>query len=100
VTLRSSGWTTASEVELRVRAGEGTVIVQVHTDNRELVEKLPDIGRQGAMEVFVPIRRMVPGEKVAFTFWYGFPGSDKKQPPRPTVLVRHAEALGRREGPM
>jgi hypothetical protein len=98
VALRSSGWTTASEVELRVQASDRAVIVQVHVDNRELVEKLPDLGRQGSSEVFVAIRRMVPVERVAFTFWYGYPGSPEKTPPRPAALLRHADALGRLEG--
>jgi hypothetical protein len=97
VTVRSTGRSTASDVELRVTSKDGSVIVQVHPDNEALVEKLPDLGRQGSPEVAVAIRRMVPGEKVALTFWYGYPGSGDKKPPRPAVLLRHTAALGRLE---
>jgi hypothetical protein len=98
VPIRSTGWSAASEIELRVTAKPGTVIVQVHTDNEALVEKLPDLGRQGSPEVTLAVRRMVPDENVVLTFWYGFPGgSDSKKPPQPAVLLRHAAALARRE---
>ena len=95
VPIRSTGWTTATEIELRVSTNGNTFIVQIHTDNQALVEKLPDIGRQGSREVTVSIRRMVPREKVVLTFWYGRPGPvDGPAPPKPSVLLRHAAALG------
>ncbi len=92
--LRSTGREPASSVQVRVRANGGAVIVQAHTDDNLLVERLPDIGRQGSGEVFLTIPLMIPGEEIKLTFWYGVPGSTEKTPPPPTVLVRHARGLG------
>ena len=97
VAIRSTGWSAASEIELRVTAKTGTAIVQVHADNEELVEKLPDLGRQGSPEVTLGLRRMVPDENLILTFWYGYAGAGHSKPPTPTVLLRHAAALARRK---
>lgn len=91
VHLRSSGNKPAVNVELRVNASNGSFIVQVHTDKSELIERLPDLGRQGSPDVFVRVRRMVPGEEVKLTFWYGIPDKPDITPKPPSVLARHSE---------
>lgn len=83
----------ASNVQIRIKSEGDAFIVQAHTDDSLLVERLPDLGRQAVQEIFVNIPLMVQGEQVRLTFWYGIPNSDKK-PPHPTVLVRHASGLG------
>jgi hypothetical protein len=94
VLIRSLGWAAASDVELKVRVEGGAVIVQVHTDDALIAENIPDIGKQGSPQVFIPLRRMVPREEVTFTFWYGMPDAPDAKPKLPTVRVRHANALG------
>jgi len=98
VRIRSVGWATATDVDMRVAARNGAVIVQAHADREEFAERLADIGRHALPEVFITIRRMVPGERVAFTFWYGVPGSPDYKPPVPLVRVRHAAELSEVEG--
>lgn len=93
VHLRSSGGKPASDIQVRATAPSGAFIIQVHTDDEKLVQRLPDIGRQGTTEVFVNIPLMVPKEEVTLTFWYGLPNS-RAQPQALKVLVRHAEGLG------
>ena len=94
VHLWSTGWKSASNVQIRVKAEGGAVIVQVHREDDRLVERLPDIGRQGSREVFLTIPLLVPGEETKLTFWYGIPGAGKAKPPIATVLVRHSDGLG------
>lgn len=93
VHLRSVRRKPASNVQIRIKTEGGAFIIQTHTDERLLVERLPDLGRQGAQEVFINIPLMVQGEEVKLTFWYGIPNSERK-PPRPTVLLRHTSGLG------
>lgn len=93
VHVRSDRRKPASNVQIRIKTEGGAFIVQTHTDERLLVERLPDLGRQGAQEVFINIPLMVQGEEVKLTFWYGIPNSERK-PQRPTVLLRHAGGLG------
>ncbi|NCO68096.1 MAG: hypothetical protein COY75_09825 [Nitrospirae bacterium CG_4_10_14_0_8_um_filter_41_23] len=93
VHIRSVRKKPASNVQIRIKTEGGAFIVQAHTDERLLVERLPDLGRQGTREVFINIPLMVQGEEVKLTFWYGIPNSETK-PPHPTVLVRHASGLG------
>lgn len=95
VHIRSAGRKPASNVQIRVKAEGSTFIIQVHTDESRLVERLPDIGRQGSPEVFVTVPLMVPDGEVKLSFWYGIPNSPQTKPLPPTVLVRHAEGLGR-----
>jgi hypothetical protein len=93
--IRSTGREPATNIQARITPKDGAVIVQAHTDESSLVEKLSDIGRQGSPEVFVNIPLMVPDEGVKFTFWYGVPGAVDKQVPIPTILIRHSKGLGK-----
>lgn len=94
VQIRSVGRKPASNVQIRVKTEGSAYIVQIHTDEGMLVERLPDLGRQETQEVFINIPLMVQGEEVKLTFWYGIPNSEEK-PPRPIILVRHADGLGK-----
>lgn len=96
VRLRSTGNRPAVNVQARVKAGTGSYIVQIHTDDTKLVERLPGLGRQGSPEVFVTVPLMVPGEELRLTFWYGVPDKPETRPETPTVLIRHSEGLGKR----
>ena len=94
--IRSTGNRPAVNVQARVKADTGSYIVQVHTDDSKLVERVPDLGSQGSPEVFVTIPLMVPSEELKLTFWYGVPDKPDARPKTPTVLIRHSEGLGKR----
>jgi hypothetical protein len=94
--LRSTGNKPAVNVQAKVKPEAGSYIVQVHVDDAKLVERLPDLGRQGSPEVFVTIPLMVSDEEVKLTLWYGVPDKPQARPTVPLVLVRHSEGLGRR----
>lgn len=96
VCIKSVRGKAAVNVQTRVSAKDGAFIVQIHTDDNNLVERLPDIGAQGSREVMVPIPLMVPGESVKLTFWYGIPGKPDITPDTPEVKVRHSEGLGKK----
>ena len=97
VWLKSSGWASALDIEIRARAKDGAVIVQVHTDDKKFVERVPNIARQGQPEVFIQLKRMVPREEVTFTFWYGVPAGGERTPELLEVLVRHTEGMAKLE---
>ena len=94
VHIISTGKKAASSVQVRITAKGGAFIVQIHKDETNLVQRLPDIGQQGSKEILVDIPLMVPQEEVTLTFWYGIPNSPDMEPPAPDVLVRHSEGLG------
>ena len=98
VRIESVGIKAASDIQVRASAPAGAFIVQVHTNDEHLVQRLPDIGRQGVAEMLINIPLMVKGEDVELTFWYGFANSGD-QPPSLGVVLRHSEGLGRRVRP-
>lgn len=93
INIRSVGRKPASNVQIRVKTKDGAFIVQAHTDDSLLVERLPDLSRQGSKEMFINIPLMVQGEEAKLTLWYGIPNSETT-PLLPTILVRHADHLG------
>jgi hypothetical protein len=93
--LRSNGKEPASNVQARIRASQGALIVATNVDDALLVERLPDLGQDGKEEIMLSIPLMVPGEEVRVTVWYGVPGNPDKTPVVPSVKVRHTKGLGR-----